>query len=55
MEDTPAAKAGVLSGDQILRINSIFHRKNGSPGCDQCFAWACGRESDPYLAAAFNQ
>src|SRR2546430_2537010 len=23
MEDTPAAKAGVLSGDQILRINSI--------------------------------
>ena len=23
MEDTPAAKAGILSGDQILRINSI--------------------------------
>ncbi len=21
MEDTPAAKAGILSGDQILRIN----------------------------------
>src|SRR5437016_14363158 len=23
MEDTPAAKAGILSGDQILRINGI--------------------------------
>ena len=23
MEDTPAAKAGILSGDQILRINGM--------------------------------
>src|SRR5438046_2709531 len=27
MEDTPAAKAGVLSGDQILRINGIYTQR----------------------------
>src|SRR5256885_12173260 len=38
MEDTPAAKAGILSGDQILRINGvstkiIFQAEDGIRDC----------------------
>ncbi len=37
MEDTPAAKAGILSGDQILKINGDVDRQNGFAGCRSTF------------------
>ena len=33
MEDTPAAKAGILAGDQILKINGASTERMESAGC----------------------
>ena len=46
MEDTPAAKAGILAGDQILKINGTSDGEIGIAGRDQSAAREPGTKSD---------
>jgi len=46
MEDTPAAKAGVLSGRPDLANQQHFHERMDLQDAINFLPWACGRESD---------
>ena len=55
MEDTPAAKAGILSGDQILADQRKLDRENGAAGRDQLPARNARPKSDADHPASLDQ
>ena len=55
MEDTPAAKAGILSGDQILQDQWEFDRENGAAGCGQLPARNLRAKSDADHCAPLHE